>query len=63
MKAQNKQAKDKPKEEVDTMAAAARNYVYEVKVSNKKNTKQEAVISKEFLESCKKVAEKYRKKK
>lgn len=42
----------------DTMAAAAQNYVYEIKIDkNKENN--EKLISKELLELCKKVAEKY----
>lgn len=49
--------------EVDTMAATARNFVFEVKNASESSAKREAVISKEFLEDCKKVAEKYRKKK
>lgn len=46
------------KEEDDTMAAVGKNFVYEMKV-NKENPKKEPVISKELLELCKKVANKY----
>ena len=42
------------------MASTVKNFVYEVKVSS--SDKPEAVMSKEFLDDCKKVAEKYRKK-
>lgn len=41
------------------MASTVTNFVYEVKVSS--SDKPEAITSKEFLDDCKKVAEKYRK--
>lgn len=59
MKKRKKHSKDKG---VDTMAATARNFVYEVKV-NKKQELVEPTATKEFLKECKRVAEKYRKKK
>lgn len=42
----------------DTMAEATQNYVYEIKIDKNKE-KNEKLISKELLELCKKVAEKY----
>ena len=42
----------------DTMAASARNFVYEIKVSPTKQV-EEPKVTKEFLEMCKKVAQKY----
>lgn len=45
------------------MSATARNFVYEVKARDGKKILAQSAASKEFLEDCKKVAQKYRKKK
>lgn len=42
----------------DTMAASARNYVYEIKVDKNKQV-EEPTITKELLNLCKTVAKKY----
>ena len=51
------------KKEEDTMSATARNHVYEVKNRDCKKILAQPAVSKAFLEDCKKVAQKYRKKK
>ena len=48
--------------EEDTMAATARNFVYEVKAKEGKKILAQPAASKSFLEDCKKVAQKYRRK-
>lgn len=53
--------KSNTKEE-DTMAAAIKNYAYEVKAKESKKIIAQPAVSKAFLEDCKKVAQKYRKK-
>ena len=50
------------KERNDTMSATARNFVYEISVKDTKKVLAQPAASKKFLEDCKKVAEKYRKK-
>lgn len=45
------------------MSATAKNYVYEVKSKDSKQLLARPAVSKAFLEDCKKVAQKYRKKK
>lgn len=45
------------------MAATVKNYVYEVCAEERKRIMKQSPVSKEFLEDCKKVAQKYRKKK
>lgn len=57
-----KKHKENSKEE-DTMAAAVKNYAYEVPAKDGKKILAEKPVSKAFLEDCKKVAQKYRKKK
>lgn len=54
---------ERTKEEEDTMAAMAKNYVYEVKALDGKKILSQPAVSKDFLDDCKKVAQKYRKKK
>lgn len=54
---------DLQKKEESTMAAAAKNFVYEVSAKEFKKVESTPSITKEFIEECKKVAEKYRKKK
>ena len=44
------------------MSATARNFVYEVKAKDSKKILSQPAVSKSFLEDCKKVAQKYRKK-
>lgn len=44
------------------MSATARNFVYEVSAKDVKKVLEQPAVSKEFLDECKKVAEKYRKK-
>lgn len=44
------------------MSATARNFVYEVKAKDSKKVLAQQPVSKTFLEDCKKVAQKYRKK-
>ena len=55
--------KNKHAKEEDNMSATARNFVYEVKARDGKKILAQPAASKEFLEDCKKVAQKYRKKK
>ncbi|WP_099467730.1 hypothetical protein [Konateibacter massiliensis] len=55
---ENEQSEPKKNKGDDIMSAVARNYVYEVKVKTD-NKCEEKVVSKEFLEACKKVAAKY----
>lgn len=50
------------KEEDDTMAATAKNFVYEVKATDSKRIISQPAVSKAFLQECKKVAQKYQKK-
>lgn len=50
------------KEGNDTMSATARNFVYEISAKDTKKVLAQPAASKKFLEDCKKVAEKYRKK-
>lgn len=50
------------KERNDTMSATARNFVYEISSKDTKKVLAQPAASKKFLEDCKKVAEKYRKK-
>lgn len=45
------------------MAATVRNYAYEVKAKDGKRIMAQPAVSKAFLDDCKKVAQKYRKKK
>ena len=45
------------------MAATVRNYAYEVRVKESKKIMAQPAVSKAFLDDCKKVAQKYRKKK
>ena len=54
--------KEKNKEE-GTMAATVKNYAYEVKAQDGKKIMAQPAVSKAFLNDCKKVAQKYRKKK
>lgn len=61
MSKRNNSEKRKTKEE-DTMSATARNFVYEVKAKDSKKILSQPAVSKSFLEDCKKVAQKYRKK-
>ena len=49
--------------EEGTMAATVRNYAYEVRVKESKKIMAQPAVSKAFLDDCKKVAQKYRKKK
>lgn len=51
------------KEGNDTMSATARNFVYEISKKDSKKVLMQPAASKKFLDDCKKVAEKYRKKK
>ena len=44
------------------MAATVKNYVYEVNQKDAIKIMAQAAVSKAFLDDCKKVAEKYRKK-
>lgn len=44
------------------MSATARNFVYEVSAKDVKKVLDQPPVSKEFLDECKRVAEKYRKK-
>lgn len=57
-----KNSKKCTKEEEDTMAAIAKNYVYEVKTADSKRIIEQPAVSKSFLKDCKKVAQKYQKK-
>lgn len=50
------------KEGNDTMSATAKNFVYEISAKDTKKVLAQPAASKKFLEECKKVAEKYRKK-
>jgi len=50
------------KEGNDTMSATARNFVYEISAKDTKKVLAQPAASKKFLDDCKKVAEKYRKK-
>lgn len=43
------------------MAAAVKNYAYEVEVKDGKRIMAQSPVNKAFLDDCKKVAEKYRK--
>ena len=45
------------------MAATVRNYAYEVRATESKKIMAQPAVSKAFLDDCKKVAQKYRKKK
>ena len=45
------------------MAATVRNYAYEVRAKESKKIMAQTAVSKAFLDDCKKVAQKYRKKK
>lgn len=45
------------------MAATVKNYAYEVKAQDGKKIMAQPAVSKAFLNDCKKVAQKYRKKK
>lgn len=45
------------------MAATVRNYAYEVRANDGKKIMAQKPVSKAFLDECKKVAQKYRKKK
>lgn len=58
---ERKNVRGNTKEE-DTMAAAVKNYAYEVKPKESKKIIAQPAVSKAFLEDCKKVAQKYRKK-
>ncbi len=51
------------KEEEGTMSATAKNFVYEVGSKKSKEIMDQPAASKAFLEDCKKVAQKYRRKK
>ena len=57
----NKRKKRKHAKEEDTMAAAVKNYAYEVKANEGKKILEQPAVSKAFLKDCKKVAQKYRK--
>lgn len=57
----NNMAKGNTKEG-DTMAATARNFVYEIKMDKNRKNVEEPTVSEEFLKECRKIAEKYRKK-
>lgn len=48
--------------EGDTMAATARNFVYEIKIDKNTKDTKEPTVTKAFLKECKEIAEKYRKK-
>ena len=48
--------------EEDTVAATAKNFVYEIKAKEAKKILAQPPVSKEFVDNCKKVARKYRKK-
>ena len=48
--------------EVGTMAANTKNYVYEVDKKNVQTVLKSPGVSKHFIEECKRIAEKYRKK-
>lgn len=61
-KSKSKRNKGKNKEE-GTMAATVRNYAYEVRANDGKKIMAQKPVSKAFLDECKKVAQKYRKKK
>ncbi|MCI6121499.1 MAG: hypothetical protein MR696_06940 [Lachnospiraceae bacterium] len=50
-------------EEEGTMSATAKNFVYEVKSKEGRKIIAHPAASKAFLDDCKKVAQKYRKKK
>lgn len=58
--AKKKQKRNKftKEERNDTMTATTQNFLYEIKVDKNKE-KNEKLISKELLELCQKVAEKY----
>lgn len=58
----NTKEKCDTKEGNDTMSATARNFVYEISSKDTKKVLAQPAASKKFLEDCKKVAEKYRKK-
>ncbi|MCO7172543.1 hypothetical protein NIA70_10295 [[Clostridium] scindens] len=45
------------------MAATAKNYAYEVRAKEGKKIMAQPAVSKAFLEDCKKVAQKYRRRK
>lgn len=51
------------KEEEGTMSATAKNFVYEVRSKESKEIIAQPAASKAFLDDCKKVAQKYRKRK
>lgn len=55
--------KKETKEEEGTMAATVKNYAYEVRAKDGKRIMAQPAVSKAFLDDCKKVAQKYRKKK
>lgn len=59
----SKRKKRKQMKEEDTMAATVKNYAYEVKADEGKKILEQPAVSKAFLKECRKVAQKYRKKK
>ena len=58
-----KRKKRQNEREEDTMAAITKNYVYEVKPADCKKVAAHPAASKSFLDDCKRVADKYRKRK
>lgn len=60
--AQDEVKREQTKEE-GTMAATAKNYAYEVRAKEGKRIMAQPAVSKAFLDDCKKVAQKYRKRK
>ena len=59
----HKKNKKKKTKEEGTMAATAKNYAYEVRAKEGKKIMAQPAVSKAFLEDCKKVAQKYRRRK
>ena len=59
----SKRKKRRQMKEEDTMAAAVKNYAYEVKADEGKKILEQPAVSKAFLKECREVAQKYRKKK
>lgn len=59
----SKRKKRRQTKEEDTMAAAVKNYAYEVKADEGKKILEQPAVSKAFLKECREVAQKYRKKK
>lgn len=59
----NQKKKEHNTKEEGTMAATVKNYAYVVKANDAKKIMAQPAVSKDFLEECKRVAQKYRRKK